>query len=82
MKKYLLIGLFVLAAAAGIFFYLKENSKPALAKAIKSMGGTSGNVESFDKGFLKAWKKGLENGQIKFEYKGSNYNTAGGKKTT
>lgn len=80
MKKFIIIALALVGIGIGVFLYLRSNSNERLAKAILDMGGTGGDVSAFDKPFLKAWKKGLENGEEIFEYNNAAYYSKGGKK--
>ena len=80
MKKILIIGIIVVVIGGSIGTYLYVNSKPYLAKKIKELGGTSVDVSSFDKGFLKAWHDAIIAGEFQFTYKEKNYAIKGGKR--
>lgn len=75
---YIGIGLSVVGLM--VFLYIRNNSSTVMAKKIKELGGTAGDVSSFDKPFLKAWLNALEKGSEKFTYAGNTHASVGGRR--
>jgi hypothetical protein len=84
LKWKIIIGL-SLAGAVVALIYIRRNSSEYLAEQIKKLGGTTGDVSSFDKPFLKAWLNALKLNQgakmpeLLFKYQNRYYNTIGGR---
>jgi hypothetical protein len=84
MKKsagWIIAGVSIPLIAAGLYFYLKTQTKEAYANTIKKYGKSMGEISqllTFDKPYLKAWAKAARKGQETFEYQGKTYNTQGG----
>lgn len=66
--------------AYGGYYYFYD--KKRFAKKIASSGMYGGGVTAlmtFDRGYLAAWAKGINDGSATFSYKNGTYNTKGGK---
>lgn len=83
-KGFVVVGVIAALAAAGYFFFKKNNAKGQvmqLADKIVNAGlaAKAEVISTFEQSFLKAWYDGYTKGGDTFVYQGKTYNVKGGR---
>jgi uncharacterized protein YxeA len=77
-----LIAVLIVGGAVFLAYRMANKGNLKYARRIikdENYGGDESVLISFDEDYLKEWAKASKNKQQTFSYKGTNYNTKGGK---